>query len=96
MVFGTIIGGSSPSGCTKIWFIMQIRKLTKNSLETVVKKFTDRWVDVVSLLNPASVQGPGRDTETARMLLKALNGDKQILPNATLLTVSHTQSNLCF
>jgi dihydroflavonol-4-reductase len=70
------------------WFLSEYERSKVEAERAVAIEAEDLGVNVVSV-NPASVQGPGRVTGTARLLLAFLKGKLRYLPDtrATLVDV---------
>ncbi len=70
------------------WYLSEYERSKVEAEQTVAIEAEDLGVNVVSV-NPASVQGPGRVTGTARLLLAFLKGRLRYLPEtrATIVDV---------
>jgi dihydroflavonol-4-reductase len=68
------------------WFLSSYERSKFEAERAVLAAAHTRGIEVVSL-NPASVQGPGRATGTARLLLDYLNGKLKYVVDATFSLV---------
>ncbi len=70
------------------WYLSEYERSKVEAERSVAIEAEDHGINVVSV-NPASVQGPGRVTGTARLLLAFLNGRLRWLPDtrATIVDV---------
>jgi dihydroflavonol-4-reductase len=68
------------------WFLSSYERSKFEAERAVLAAAPDLGIEVVSV-NPASVQGPGRATGTARLLLDYLNGKLKTVVDATISLV---------
>jgi dihydroflavonol-4-reductase len=68
------------------WFLSSYERSKFEAERAVLAAAHTRGIEVVSV-NPASVQGPGRATGTARLLLDYLNGKLKYVVDATISLV---------
>ncbi|HET7856894.1 MAG TPA: SDR family NAD(P)-dependent oxidoreductase [Gaiellaceae bacterium] len=68
------------------WFLSSYERSKFEAERTVLDAAHRRGIEVVSV-NPASVQGPGRATGTARLLLEYLNGKLKNVVDSTISLV---------
>lgn len=68
------------------WFLSSYERSKFEAERAVLAAAPDLGIEVVSV-NPASVQGPGRATGTARLLLDYLNGRLKTVVDATISLV---------
>lgn len=78
----------SETGVHRGWYLSEYERSKVEAERAVAIEAEDLGVNVVSV-NPASVQGPGRVTGTARLLLAFLKGRLRYLPDtrATIIDV---------
>jgi dihydroflavonol-4-reductase len=65
------------------WFLSSYERSKFEAERAVIAAAHTRGIEVVSV-NPASVQGPGRATGTARLLLDYLNGRLKVVVDSTI------------
>jgi dihydroflavonol-4-reductase len=68
------------------WFLSSYERSKFEAERAVLAAANTRGIEVVSV-NPASVQGPGRATGTARLLLDYLNGRLKVVVDSTISLV---------